>query len=62
MTIDTAAPTAPTITSILENGGGGINAGEASDGTPVVIGLTGTGAVAGNTLTVNWAARRSPTH
>ena len=43
VTVDTAAPTAPSITSIAENGGGGINAGEASDGTPVVVGLTGTG-------------------
>ena len=34
ITIDTAAPTAPSITSIPENGGGGINASEASDGTP----------------------------
>ena len=39
VTIDTAAPTAPSITSIPENGGGGINAAEASDGTPVVVGL-----------------------
>ena len=51
MTVDTVAPTAPSITSIPENGGGGINAGEASDGTPVVVGLTGTGAAAGDTLT-----------
>ena len=57
MTIDTAAPTAPSITSIPENGGGGINAGEASDGTPVVVGLTGTGAAAGDTLTVNWGSQ-----
>ena len=42
VTIDTAAPKAPSITSIAENGGGGINAGEASDGTPVVVGLAGT--------------------
>ena len=57
VTIDTAAPTAPSITSIAENGGGGINAGEASDGTPVVVGLTGTGAAAGDTLTVNWGSQ-----
>ena len=57
VTIDTAAPTAPSITSIAENGGGGINAGEASNGTPVVVGLTGTGAVAGDTLTVNWGSQ-----
>ena len=57
MTVDTAAPTAPSITSIVENGGGGINAGEASDGTPVVVGLAGTGAAAGDTLTVNWGGQ-----
>ena len=57
VTIDTAAPTAPSITSIPENGGGGINAGEASNGTPVVVGLAGTGAAAGDTLTVNWGSQ-----
>ena len=57
VTVDTVAPTAPSITSIAENGGGGINAGEASNGTPVVVELTGTGAVAGDTLTVNWGGR-----
>ena len=57
VTIDTAAPAAPTITSIPENGGGGINAVEASNGTPVVVGLTGTGAAAGDTLTVNWGGQ-----
>ena len=57
VTVDTAAPTAPSITSIAENGGGGINAGEASNGTPVVVGLSGTGAAAGDTLTVNWGGQ-----
>ena len=57
VTIDTAAPTAPSITAIPENGGGGINAAEASDGTPVVVGLAGTGAAAGDTLTVNWGGQ-----
>ena len=57
MTVDTVAPTAPSITSIPENGGGGINASEASDGTPVVVGLTGTGAAAGDTLTINWGGQ-----
>ena len=57
VTIDTAAPTAPSITSIPENGGGGINAGEAANGTPVVVGLAGTGAAAGDTLTVNWGSQ-----
>ena len=57
VTIDTAAPTAPSITSIPENSGGGINAGEASNGTPVVVGLAGTGAAAGDTLTVNWGGQ-----
>ena len=57
VTVDTVAPTAPSITAIPENGGGGINAAEASNGTPVVVGLTGTGAVAGDTLTVNWGGQ-----
>ena len=57
VTVDTVAPTAPPITSIPENGGGGINAGEASDGTPVVVDLTGTGAVAGDTLTIHWGSQ-----
>ena len=57
VTVDTVAPTAPSITSIAENSGGGINAGEASNGTPVVVGLTGTGAAAGDTLTVNWGSQ-----
>ena len=57
VTIDTAAPAAPSITAIPENGGGGINAAEASDGTPVVVGLAGTGAAAGDTLTVNWGSQ-----
>ena len=57
VTIDVSAPTAPSITSIPENGGGGINAGEASNGTPVVVGLAGTGAAAGDTLTINWGSQ-----
>ena len=57
VTVDTAAPTAPSITSIAENGGGGINAIESSNGTLVVVGLTGTGAAAGDTLAVNWGGR-----
>ena len=57
VTVDTVAPTAPSITAIPENGGGGINAAEASDGTPVVVGLAGTGAAAGDTLTVNWGSQ-----
>ena len=61
VTIDTVAPAAPSITSIPENSGGGINASEASDGTTVVVGLTGSGAVAGDTLTINWGGRRSAT-
>ena len=57
MTVDTVAPAAPVITSIPESDGGGINASEASDGTPVVVGLTGTGAAAGDTLTINWGGQ-----
>ena len=57
VTVDTVAPAAPSITSIPENGGGGIDASEASDGTPVVVGLTGTGASAGDTLTIHWGSQ-----
>ena len=57
VTIDTAAPNAPSITSIPENAGGGINAIEAANGTPVVVGLAGTGAAAGDTLTVTWGGQ-----
>ena len=57
LTVDTVAPAAPVITSIAENDEGGINAGEAADGTPVVVGLTGTGAAAGDTLTINWGGQ-----
>ena len=56
VTIDTVAPTAPSITSISENDGGGINAIEASDGTSVFVQL-GTGAAAGDTLTINWGSQ-----
>ena len=38
LAVDTTAPNAPTITSIPENAGGGINAVEAADGTTVVRG------------------------
>jgi hypothetical protein len=55
--VDTVAPIAPSITSIAENAGGGINASEASDGTPVVVSLTGTGSAEGDTLTVNWGVQ-----
>ena len=57
LTVDTAPPAAPSITSIPENGAGGIDASEASDGTPVVVDLTGTGAVAGDTLTIHWGGQ-----
>ena len=57
MTIDTAAPSAPTISSIPENSGGVINAVEASDGTPVVVSLTGSEAAAGDMLTVAWGGQ-----
>ena len=57
VTIDTVAPGAPSITTIPENSGGGINAAEASNGTPVVVGLAGTGAAAGDTLSINWGGQ-----
>ena len=40
-----------------ENSGGGITVAEASRGTPVVVGLAGTGAAVGDTLTVNWGGQ-----
>ena len=55
--LDQTAPTAPSITSITENGGGGINAGEASNGTPVVVSLAGTGAISNDALTINWGSQ-----
>ena len=55
--LDQTAPTAPSITSITENSGGGINAGEAANGTPVVVSLTGTGAISSDTLTINWGSQ-----
>ena len=55
--LEEAAPNPPSITSIPENSGGGINASEASDGTPVVVGLSGTGAISNDTLTINWGSQ-----
>ncbi len=55
--LDQSAPNAPSITAIPENGGGGINAAEASDGTPVVVSLSGTGAISNDTLTINWGGQ-----
>ncbi|MDP2831901.1 MAG: Ig-like domain-containing protein, partial [Pseudomonadota bacterium] len=56
-TVDTTAPTAPAAPTVAENAAGGINAAEAADGTPVVVNITGTGALAGDTLTVNWGGQ-----
>jgi Ca2+-binding RTX toxin-like protein len=55
--LDTVAPAAPSSVSIPENAGGGINASEASDGTIVAVSLAGTGAIAGDTLTLNWGSQ-----
>ena len=49
--IDTTAPSAPSITTIPDNNGGGINGTEALDGVVVNVGLPGD-AKAGDTLTV----------
>jgi VCBS repeat-containing protein len=54
---EAAALTKPTISSIVENANGGINAIEASDGTPVLVSLTGTNAAIGDTLTLNWGGQ-----
>ena len=50
-------PKSPTIASLPEDGGDGINAAEATDGTTVEVVVTDTGAVVGDTLTVNWGAQ-----
>ncbi|CAN1496974.1 Cadherin_repeat domain containing protein [Burkholderiaceae bacterium] len=52
ITIDTEAPTAAAAPVVAENANGGINAAEASDGTPVEVSLAGTGAVAGDVVNV----------
>ena len=52
ITIDTEAPTAAAAPVVAENANGGINAAEASDGTPVEVSLLGTGAVAGDVVNV----------
>jgi len=51
--IDTVAPTAPGMGLCVENSLGGINASEAADGTVISYSIAGTGAVAGDTMTVN---------
>ena len=56
VTVDTVAPAAPAAPTVPE-GAGGLNASEASDGTAVSVSLSGTGAAAGDVLTVNWGAR-----
>ncbi|MCL4775522.1 MAG: hypothetical protein KJZ98_16405 [Burkholderiaceae bacterium] len=54
--VDRLAPGAPTITQVPENAGGGINAGEAADGTTVRVGLGGTGALAGDRIVLQWGS------
>ena len=51
-----SAPAAPVL-SVPESSGGGINASEASDGTTVAVNLAGTGAIAGDTLALNWGSQ-----
>ena len=57
VSVDTVAPPAPPAPGIAENGAGGINANEASNGTPVIVDLSGLGAEAGDTLFVNWGGQ-----
>ncbi len=52
--VDIDGPSAPTITAVPENSGGGINTTEAGDGTSVDVSIAGTGAIAGDVLTMNW--------
>ncbi len=52
--VDRIAPGAPAISAVPENGNGGINAAEASNGTVVHVALGGTGAVAGDRIVLSW--------
>jgi hypothetical protein len=54
--VDRVPPAPPTIVSIADSGDGGINAAEAADGSAVVVSVAGTGAQAGDVLTLNWRA------
>jgi Ca2+-binding RTX toxin-like protein len=54
---DGVAPPPPAAPTVAENAAGGINAAEAADGTVVLVSLSGTGAVAGDTLSVNWGGQ-----
>ena len=54
---DGVPPPPPAAPTVAENAAGGINAAEAADGTVVLVSLSGTGAVAGDTLTVNWGGQ-----
>jgi hypothetical protein len=54
--VDSVAPAAPAAPTVAE-AAGGLNAAEALDGTTVVVSLAGTGAVAGDTVRVNWGGR-----
>jgi hypothetical protein len=56
VSVDSVAPAAPAAPAVVE-GAGGLNAAEASDGTAVVVSLAGTGAVAGDTIRVNWGGQ-----
>ena len=54
VTVDTTAPNAPAAPVVAEATLGGINASEAANGTEVVVDITSTGAVEGDTLTIGW--------
>ena len=56
VSVDSVAPAAPTAPAVAE-AAGGLNAAEAADGTAVVVSLAGTGAVAGDTIRVNWGGQ-----
>src|SRR5437016_4978561 len=57
VTVDTVPQLASFPTDALPISNGGINASEASNGTPVVVDLTGTGAKLGDTLTIHWGGQ-----
>ena len=52
ITIDTTAPSAPSVTAVPENSNGGVNAAEASDGTVIQVSIPAD-AKAGDTLSLN---------
>jgi Bacterial Ig-like domain len=57
ITVDTTAPSAPSITAISEESDGMISDTESADGTVVDLSLVDTGARAGDTVNLNWGGQ-----